>query len=105
MIITLFLGDYYKKFVENKISCQAVSTGSIITNSLNLKKLDIVSKIQFISSWSANHLDKNYTNDSKKKFFLATKFLILILEAFSKKNGLQMEIILRTNNPEEKIFL
>ena len=97
-------GDYYKKFVQNKISCNVISTGSIIANSLDLIKIDLISKIQFISSWSANHLDINYKDGGKNEFFLATKFLILILEEFSKNNNIQIEVILRTNYLEEKNF-
>jgi surface carbohydrate biosynthesis protein len=61
-------GDYYQKFVEKKISCEVISTGSIIANSLKKPNFKKISKIQFISSWSPAHLEKYYKKSSIREY-------------------------------------
>tara|TARA_A100001015_G_scaffold222386_1_gene250448 strand:+ start:186 stop:1343 length:1158 start_codon:yes stop_codon:yes gene_type:complete len=97
-------GDYYKKFVEDKLICQAVSTGSIIANSIEKPVFQNIEKIQFISSWTPGHLDKFYGKNVEKEFSIATKFILNVIKKFRDKKNLPSEILLRTNYNEEIEF-
>ena len=79
-------GDYYRKFVEKKISSEVISTGSIIANSLKKTNFKKVSKIQFISSWSPAHLQKYYKKNSIKEYQEVSKFILKNIVIFAKKN-------------------
>ncbi len=97
-------GDYYQKFVEKKISCEVISTGSIIANSLKKPNFKKISKIQFISSWSPAHLEKYYKKSSIREYYEVSKFILKNIVAFAKKNNFLIEVLSRTNFLEEENF-
>ena len=97
-------GDYYQKFVKEKLSSEVISTGSIIANSLKKINFKKISKIQFISSWSPAHLEKYYKKNSIREYQEVSKFILKNIVAFAKKHNFLIEVLSRTNFLEEENF-